>query len=85
MEMVLQDIPNVLNFYNDAFVFADSFENLILILDTTFKWMRSYFDLIRLNIFASSVELLGHTINDPSVRKSQKHQAEAHQASTRHT
>jgi len=76
METVLQDIPNVINFYDDILVFADNFENLMSALDTTLERIRSHG--LRLNqpkctFASSSIEFLGHKIDSSGVHKSDKH------------
>lgn len=76
MESVLQDLPNVLNFFDDILVFANGFDNLLTILDASLERIRSYG--LQLNrskcIFATStVEFLGHKIDSHGVHKSDKH------------
>ncbi|XP_039312438.1 uncharacterized protein K02A2.6-like [Solenopsis invicta] len=76
MEAVFQGIPNVLTFYDDILVLADSFDNLMSVLDTTLERLRAH--CLRLNrskcIFASSsVEFLGHRIDEQGIHKSDRH------------
>jgi len=76
METVLQDLPNVLSFFDDILVFAEGFENLLSALDITLERIRAHG--LKLNrkkcVFAApSVEFLGHKIDASGVRKSDKH------------
>ncbi|XP_011701123.1 PREDICTED: uncharacterized protein LOC105457890 [Wasmannia auropunctata] len=76
IESVLQDIPNVLNFFNDILVFADNFDNLIFSLDAVLQRLRN--NGLKLNrdkcIFATTtVEFLGHKIDAQGIHKSDKH------------
>jgi len=72
IEAILQDIPNVLNFFDDILVFASSFDHLLSSLDAIFQ------HLTKLNhnkcVFATSaVEFLGHRVDAQKVHKSDKH------------
>lgn len=76
IETVLQDLPNVLNFYDDILLFAEGFDNLMLTLDRTLERLQSHG--LRLNrdkcIFVSPVvEFLGHKIDSRGIHKSDKH------------
>ncbi|XP_018406088.1 PREDICTED: uncharacterized protein K02A2.6-like, partial [Cyphomyrmex costatus] len=76
METVLRDLPNVLNFFDDILLFADGFDNLMIILDKTLERLQS--QGLRLNrtkcVFASTaVEFLGHKIDSHGIHKSDKH------------
>lgn len=76
MQMVLQGIPNVLNFFDDILVFADNFDNLIQVLDSLLERIKTRG--LRLNrakcTFATpSVEFLGHKVDAQGLHKSDKH------------
>lgn len=76
METVLQGVPNVINFYDDIIVFADSFENLLSALIAVFDRLKDHG--LRLNrskcVFATSaLECLGHKIDAHGLHKSDHH------------
>lgn len=76
MESVLQDIPNVLNFFDDMLVFAKDFDELIQIVELTLERMRSCGLKLNMDkcVFATSaVEFLGHVIDGKGIHKSEKH------------
>ncbi|XP_031349037.1 uncharacterized protein K02A2.6-like isoform X2 [Photinus pyralis] len=76
METVLKDLLNVVNFFDDILVFAESFEQLLRTLQATLDRMRQHG--LRLNrskcVFATnSVEFLGHKIDERGIHKSDSH------------
>jgi len=76
MEAVLQDLPNVKNFYDDLLLFVEDFDSLLRNLDETLVRLREHG--LRLNrkkcVFATSaVEFLGHRITPQGIHKSDKH------------
>lgn len=76
MESVLQDIPNVCNFFDDILIYADNFDNLISTLEATLERLQE--KGLKLNrskcVFAApSVEFLGHKIDGEGIHKSDKH------------
>jgi len=76
METALRDLPNVLSFFDDILVFAQGFENLLSVLDTTLERIRAHG--LKLNrkkcVFAApSVEFLGRKIDANGIRKLDKH------------
>ncbi|XP_058445441.1 uncharacterized protein K02A2.6-like [Malaya genurostris] len=76
MESVLKGLPNVINFYHDIIVFADSFENLLIALTAVFDRLKNYG--LRLNrskcVFATpALECLGHKIDANGLHKSDQH------------
>lgn len=76
METVLQDLPNVVNFFDDIIVYADQFDNLLKALTATLDRFRSHG--IKLNrakcSFAEPVlEALGHKVDASGVHKSDAH------------
>jgi len=76
LETVIQGLDNVLNFFDDILVFADTFENLMLALGAVLERLKQYG--LRLNrkkcVFAApTVEFLGHKIDAQGVHKSDRH------------
>lgn len=76
MESVLQDIPNVCNFFDDILIYADNFDKLLSVLKTTLT--RLLEKGVKLNrskcVFAApAVEFLGHKIDGDGIHKSDKH------------
>ena len=76
MEGILQGIDNVQNFFNDILLHAKSFDELLIVLETTLKRMRTH--CLQLNrdkcVFACpAVEFLGHKIDAAGIHKSDKH------------
>ncbi|XP_041674676.1 uncharacterized protein K02A2.6-like isoform X2 [Drosophila eugracilis] len=76
METVLQDIPNVLNFFDDILIYAGNMEELLKTLEKTLEKLQNFG--LKLNkskcIFAaSSIEFLGHKIDAQGIHKSTKH------------
>lgn len=76
METVLQEIPNVRNFFDDILIYAENFDHMLMTLETTLERLKSHG--LRLNrskcVFASpAVEFLGHMIDSQGIHKSDKH------------
>ncbi|XP_061514505.1 uncharacterized protein K02A2.6-like [Anopheles gambiae] len=76
MESVLQDLNNVVNFYDDIIVAAANFDNLLETLKATLQKLKD--NGLRLNrakcVFAvPSLECLGHKIDRHGLHKSDKH------------
>ncbi|XP_041785733.1 uncharacterized protein K02A2.6-like [Anopheles merus] len=76
MESVLQDLNNVVNFYDDTIVAAANFDNLLETLKGTLQKLKD--NGLRLNrakcVFAvPSLECLGHKIDRHGLHKSDKH------------
>ncbi|XP_041787543.1 uncharacterized protein K02A2.6-like [Anopheles merus] len=76
MESVLQDLNNVVNFYDDIIVAAANFDNLLETLKDTLQKLKD--NGLRLNrakcVFAvPSLECLGHKIDRHGLHKSDKH------------
>lgn len=76
MEMAIQGIPNILNFFDDILIYAKNVDELLKILEMTLERLRNLgFKLNRGKcvFVASSIEFLGHRIDDQGIHKSNKH------------
>ncbi|XP_053686293.1 uncharacterized protein K02A2.6-like [Sabethes cyaneus] len=76
METVLQELDNVVSFYDDIIVFANNFDDLLLALTNTMERLKV--NGLRLNrskcVFAVPfLECLGHKIDHQGLHKSDKH------------
>uniref|UniRef100_A0A182PWL4 Integrase catalytic domain-containing protein n=1 Tax=Anopheles epiroticus TaxID=199890 RepID=A0A182PWL4_9DIPT len=76
MEAILQDLTNVVSFFDDVIVFAKNFEEMLSALNATLERMQQ--NGLRLNrskcIFAAtSLECLGHRIDRHGLHKSDRH------------
>ncbi|KAF2890432.1 hypothetical protein ILUMI_15741 [Ignelater luminosus] len=76
MNTVLQDLPNVVNFFDDIIVYADRFDNLLQALISTLERLKTH--RLKLNhakcSFAEPVlEALGHKVDASGVHKSDAH------------
>lgn len=76
MENLLKDIENDINFFDDIFLLAETYEELLLVLEQVLGRCRSHGIHLKREkcIFAaSSVEFLGHKIDEQGLHKSDKH------------
>ena len=76
MDTVLQDLKNVVSFFDDTIVFADGFNNLLEALNATLERFRQHG--LKLNrakcVFAEPVlEALGHKVDASGIHKSDMH------------
>lgn len=76
MESVLQDISNVCNFFDDILIYAENFERLLNVLESTLRCLQKA--RVKLNrakcVFAApAVEFLGHKIDSEGIHKSDRH------------
>ena len=72
MDTVLQDLQNVVSFFDDTIVFADSFDNLLQALNAVLERFRQHG--LKLNrskcVFAEPVlEALRHKVDASSIHK----------------
>ncbi|XP_011883987.1 PREDICTED: uncharacterized protein K02A2.6-like [Vollenhovia emeryi] len=76
MEIVIEGLRNVKNFYDDFIIFAEDFESLLRVLDEVLERFREHG--LHLNrekcVFAtSSIEFLGHKVDSQGIHKSDRH------------
>uniref|UniRef100_A0A1I8Q6T1 RNA-directed DNA polymerase n=1 Tax=Stomoxys calcitrans TaxID=35570 RepID=A0A1I8Q6T1_STOCA len=76
MEMVLQGLEHVHNFFDDILVFAENFEELMTVLEQVLERLRVNglkFNRSKCVFATKEVEFLGHHINGEGLMKADKH------------
>ncbi|KAI8125079.1 hypothetical protein CVS40_4854 [Lucilia cuprina] len=76
METVLQNIPNILNFFDDILIYAENLDELFKTLVITLERLLNLgfkLNMQKCVFAASSIEFLGHKIDDQGIHKSNKH------------